>query len=386
MERGRITWPQLSMLLYLMVGATSVLALPTISAQFAKHDMWLSPIVGSVTGFFTLAVVLKLHSYYPELTLVQQAELLLGRWLGGAANVVVLLFIWHGTGLITREYGEFIVGSVLIRTPQPVVVFCFIFICAVAIRGGIEVIGRFSMLIAPVFLGFIVLIPLMLIPNLDVMQTFPVLEHGWEPVWKGSILPLIWFMEFALAGLILPFVKGSRSKWKWGMSAVALMLFTMVVTNLTCLWFFGTLSSMFTFPIFAASRYISLGDFFEHMEAIIMVLWVLSGFVQVITWYYILVIGTAQWLKLEDYRPIVFPIGLLMIIMTFWITDNMQDMIDLFMTTEPLLSATVQVVYPALLLGLAWLRQRGKGKDEGRSGGNGPEAKHGAAAAGAKGR
>lgn len=118
MERGRITWPQLSMLLYLMVGATSVLALPTISAQFAKHDMWLSPIVGSVTGFFTLAVVLKLHSYYPELTLVQQAELLLGRWLGGAANVVVLLFIWHGTGLITREYGEFIVGSVLIRTPS----------------------------------------------------------------------------------------------------------------------------------------------------------------------------------------------------------------------------------------------------------------------------
>ncbi|BFH17494.1 hypothetical protein J6TS7_49720 [Paenibacillus dendritiformis] len=264
--------------------------------------------------------------------------------------------------MITREYGEFIVGSVLIRTPHPVVVFCFIFVCAVAIRGGIEVIGRFSMLIAPVFLGFIVVVPHMLIPNLDLMQTFPVLEHGWKPIWKGSILPLTWFMEFALAGLILPFVKGNRSKWKWGKSAVALMLFTMVVTNLTCLWFFGTLTSMFTFPIFAASRYISLGDFFEHMEAIIMVLRVLSGFVQVITWYYILVIGTAQWLKLEDDRPIVFPIGLLMVIMTFWITDNMQDMIDLFMTTEPLLHGAGCLSCAAARSGLVEAEGEGPGR------------------------
>lgn len=206
MERGRITWPQLSMLLYLMVGATSVLALPTISAQFAKHDMWLSPIVGSVTGFFTLAVVLKLHSYYPELTLVQQAELLLGRWQRSGQRRRPAFHLARHRPDYARIWGIHR-WVCLDPHPQPVVVFCFIFICAVAIRGGIEVIGRFSMLIAPVFLGFIVLIPLMLIPNLDVMQTFPVMEHGWEPVWKGSILPLTWFMEFALAGLILPFVK-----------------------------------------------------------------------------------------------------------------------------------------------------------------------------------
>ncbi|WP_019419754.1 GerAB/ArcD/ProY family transporter [Paenibacillus sp. OSY-SE] len=361
MEKGRITWPQLCMLMYLAVGSTSVLIIPAITSKFAGNDLWISPIIGSSTGFLTMFLLLKLHHYYPEQTIIQYGERLLGRWIGGAANLVWLFFLWHGAGLIVREYGEFIVGSVLLRTPEFVVSICLTFVCAVAIRGGIEVLGKFSLLIAPLFAGFIFLTPVLLLPELDVRHITPVLEKGWKPVFEGAVTPLVWFMEFALIGFVIPYATGKRNKWRWTIISIVLMLVTMLVTNLTCLFLFGNLTSLFTFPIFVASRYISLGNFFEHVEAIVMVLWVMSGFVQMAVWYYALVIGTAQCFKLSDYRPLVFPIGILIIAMSFWIADSIQEMNDLFMTSEPLFSGTVQIVYPALLLLLAWWKHKRNG-------------------------
>ncbi len=358
MERGRITWPQLCMLTYLMVCATAVLVIPTVASQIAGRDAWMTSIIGSVAGFITLFIAMCLNRYYPEMTMVEYAPQLIGRWAGMIVNGVFLFFLLHNVGLIVREYGEFIVGSLLIRTPETVINTALIFVCAVAIRGGIEVIGKFALLIAPLFMILLLSIPLFLLPELSATEMFPILNNGWRLVLEGSITPATWFLGFLLIGFFLPYAIGNRSRIKWSLSPLILTLLTMVLTNLVCLFLFGPLTSMFTFPVFVASRYISLAGFFEHVEAIVVVLWVMGGFVQIAAWYYVLVLGTAQWLRLKDYRPIIFPIGVLIIAMSFWISDNLQDMVDLFMTTEPLFSATMLLLYPLLLLIIAWWKRR----------------------------
>ncbi|MCM3291106.1 spore germination protein [Paenibacillus sp. MER 180] len=358
MEQGKITWPQLCMLMYLMVCATAVLVIPTVASQIAGRDAWLTSIISSLAGFISLYVGMRLNRYFPDKTMVEYGPILIGRWAGALANGILMFYLLHGAGTILREYGEFIVGSLLLRTPEMVISTVLIFVCAVAIRGGVEVIGKFALIIAPLFMVLLLCIPLFLLPVLNGTEMFPILNNGWKPVLHGSITPATWFLEFVLIGFFLPFAIGKRSRWKWSVAPVILMLITMVVTNLLCLFLFGPLTSMFTFPVFVASRYISLADFFEHVEAIVVVLWVLGGFVQIATWYYMLVLGTAQWLKLKDYRSIIFPLGVLIIAMSFWTADNLQDMVDLFMTTEPLFAATVLLLYPLLLLIIAWWKKR----------------------------
>lgn len=358
MEQGRITWPQLGMLMYLMVGATSVLIVPSVTAKYAHQDLWMTPFIGSVVGFVAIYMALRLYRYYPNQSIIQYGEHLLGKWIGGTANLVWLFFLWQNTGVILREYGEFIVGSVLLRTPQSVVSICLIFVCALAIRGGIEVLGKFALLITPLFLGFVIFIPLLLTPEMDVLQITPVLENGWKPVLKGSILPMEWFMEYVLVSFMLPYATGQQSPWRWLSLPIILMLGTMVLLNLTCLFVFGDLTSMYTFSVFNAAKYISLGNIIEHIEAIVMVLWIMGGFVQISSWYYILVIGTAQSFHIRDYRPLVFPIGILIVAMSLWIVNDLSEMTKLFATSGAVFAAVVQICYPALLLLIAWWKHK----------------------------
>lgn len=358
MEQGRITWPQLCMLTYLMVCATAVLVIPTVAAQYAGRDAWLTPIISSVAGAVVLYIALCLNQYYPDQTMVEYAPSIIGRRAGALANGVFLFFLLHGVGIIVREYGEFLVGSLFPRTPEAIINASLIFVCAIAIRGGIEVLGKFALFIAPLFMILLLCIPLFLLPSLNVLEVLPILNHGWKPVLKASITPATWFLGFLLIGFFLPFAVGERSRIRWSTAPFILMTLTMLLTNLVCLFLFGPLTSMFTFPVFVASRYISLAGFFEHVESIVVVLWLLGGFVQIAAWYYTLVLGTAQWLKLKDYRPIIFPLGVLIVAMSFWISDNLQDLVDLFMTTEPLFSVTVLLLYPLLLLIIAWLKKR----------------------------
>ncbi|WP_307406736.1 GerAB/ArcD/ProY family transporter [Neobacillus ginsengisoli] len=48
-----------------------------------------------------------------------------------------------------REYTDFIISSFLLKTPMIVVIGSMVLVCAFAVRGGVEVLGRASQLFIP---------------------------------------------------------------------------------------------------------------------------------------------------------------------------------------------------------------------------------------------
>jgi spore germination protein KB len=59
-ERGRISYLELALIMYGTIVATAVLYIPYITAQEAKRDLWLSPIWGSLSGFLIVMIIVKL--------------------------------------------------------------------------------------------------------------------------------------------------------------------------------------------------------------------------------------------------------------------------------------------------------------------------------------
>ncbi|SHE14514.1 Spore germination protein YndE [Chlamydia abortus] len=338
---------------------------PSMMAKNAEKDLWLSAIWGSTSGFLTVYLAWKLHRLFPNQTIVQQLEQVFGRWFGKLLAGIFLFFIMHASGLIIREYGEFIVGTLLTRTPINVVMGCIVFVSAFAVHGGIELLGRFSTIVAPVFVLLILVLFLMLLPDYRVDNMLPVMENGIIPSLKGSIISHAWFMEFLLITFLFPYVHDQSKTLRRGMLAVLGMLITMIVTGFTSLLLLGNNTATFNFPVFIASRYISLADFLEHVESIVMVLWMLGGFVQISMWYYALVLGTTQCLKLTEYRPIVFPFSFILIAFSIWATPNFQKMVVHFFTTASVFSFIILIALPLLLLLAAFIRRRMTG-EEGR--------------------
>jgi spore germination protein KB len=357
-EKGKISAAQMAMMMYPTIIATAILLVPAITARHANQDMWLSPLWASLSGFLTVYIAVQLHQLYPQKTLIEYSGDILGKFLGKMVGLIFLFLYLHANGLILREYGEFVVGNFLLHTPLIFVMGSMTLVCSFAIRGGVEVIGRLAEMVVPVVIIMILIIIILLIPDMEVENMFPIMEKGMMPSLMGSIVPQSWFSEFFLIAFLLPYVADQNKGKKWGMISVAAVMLTLSFINFAVLFVLGGITAHFVYPVASAVRYISIADFIEHIEAIVAALWVVGVFLKICVFYYALVLGTAQWLNLSDYRPIIFPMGLLMLLFAVWSAPNLMELTYFLGSSFPFYMHSIQVGIPLLLLFIAKWRKR----------------------------
>ncbi|WP_342615117.1 endospore germination permease [Peribacillus frigoritolerans] len=358
MEKGRISALQMAFMIYPTIVATAILGVPSITAKYAKADLWLSPILASLIGYATVYIAYKLHKLYPKQTVIQFSEQIIGRIPGKILGFLFLFFYIPITGQILREYGEFIVDSFLVKTPISVIMASMLLLCAFIVRGGIEVLGRAAQLFVPIFIVPILLLIILLGPDFEFKNIFPILGNGIMPPIKGSIIPGGWFSEFFLIIFLLPFLADMKKGMKYGMMTVFAVMMTLVVVNLIVLFVLGSTTSTKNYPLMNVTRYISLADFFEHLESAIMAVWIVGAFVKISVFYYAAALGTAQWMNLSDYRSVVWPIGILIVEFGFWSYPSSMAVSRYDMVAFPFHGVLMQTIIPLLLLGIAMVRKR----------------------------
>ena len=103
MEKGKISALQMAIIMYPTIVATAILGIPSITAKYAKNDLWLSPIFASLIGYVTVYIAYKLHKLYPKQTVIQFSEQIMGRFAGKIIGLLFLFFYIQTTGQITRD-------------------------------------------------------------------------------------------------------------------------------------------------------------------------------------------------------------------------------------------------------------------------------------------
>lgn len=343
---------------YLLIGATAILIVPSITAKYAGRDMWLSPIFSSMSGFIVVWLAWKLNQLFPEESIIGSSEAILGRTLGKIFSFLFLFFLLHTFGTIALEHGIFIVKAFLFKTPIVVVIGSILLVCGLAVRGGIEVIARCTQIFLPMIILFSVFMASLTIPDFNLKNILPVMENGIMPAMKGSVVPHVWFVEFFFISFLFPVLNRRGKILRGGIMPVLILMVTMVASNLFCLFVLGDVTAKFPFPVYTVGRYISMAEFIQNLDGIIMAIWIGGGFIQLSVWYYTLVVGTARWLNLSDYRPLVFPIGFLTLIFSIWDIRSFQRLVSFFSTSVIPFSFTFCMLYPLLLLCVAVVRKK----------------------------
>jgi len=338
--------------------ATGVLSIPSIAGRFARHDMWMTPIIGSVIGFITVFIVWKLHQLYPKMTPIQYSEKILGKAGGKLFSFLIVFFYIHNTGIVIRQYSDFITGNVLQQTPSIIFSITILFVSALAVRGGIEVIARSAVICTTIFM-ITSLALLLLIKDLELGYMLPLLENGWLPVLKGSFIHNAWFSEFFLLAFIFPFVHHSGKKGlKSGMKTCLYVMLILFYVHFFVLTMLGVSSVNQFYPVYSIVRAIRVFGFFENFEVIITASWVLGNFVKVSVFLFVASLGLAQLLNLSDYRLIVFPLSLLLLLFSYWDIPNIVVLTDYMTKIQPFYFVSVQTVLPLVLLLIALARKK----------------------------
>lgn len=357
-DKGKISARQMGKMIYLAITPTAILTAPGISFHFARQDLWLSP-VWAVSGAIAVLLALGLHRLQPGCGVIRACRNIAGRIPGRALGGVLWLFYLYISGIVLREYGEFVVGAFLSDTPLIFVLGSLVLVCALAVRGGVEIVGRFAELFLPAFLLLFLLIVLLIIPDLQITNMMPILGDGILPSVKGALVLQIWFGELSIAWFLLPFVSDRENAPKSLWITFGAIILTLLLSNWVTLLLLGELTGGYSFPFLILARYIDLAEFFTHLEALFMAIWVLGAFVKVCVFFYITVIGAAEWMGLEDYRPIVFPFALLLTLFGVWVAANYQEMTHAITTSLIPLSLTMFIVVPALIYFIGRVRRIG---------------------------
>jgi len=319
--------------------------------------MWMTPFFGSITGFLTVYIVWKLHQLYPQMTPIQYSEKILGKYFGRIFSFFIVVFYLHNTGLILREYTDFVTSNVMFETPGVVNSICILVVCAIAVRGGLEVIARASVVCTTLFIGGAVVL-VFVIKEVDVSYMLPVLENGFIPVIKGGIVQNAWFSEFFLLAFLYPFVSNSKKGLKSGMKASLFVLFMFFIVNFFVLTLLGVSCVNQFYPVYSVVRGIRVLDFFENFEVLITAAWVLGNFVKITTFLYVGSLGLAQVLRLSDYRLLVFPLSILIVFFSYWDVPNIVVLVDYMTRIQPFYFILVQTLIPFLMLLIALVRKK----------------------------
>ncbi|HLR79935.1 MAG TPA: endospore germination permease [Bacillota bacterium] len=366
MDKQKISTLQLGMLMFPTIMITAVLLVPAVTSEKAGRDMWLSLLWGSISGVIAVFIAWKLHQQFKEKTIIQYSTNIVGRIPGKIIGLIYLLFYLHINSLTIIQYSHFVVGYFLNETPIIVMITALVVVCAIAVRSGVEVMGRSSQFFSPLIFIFIIFLFLLLIPELEYKHILPIMEDGIKPSIQGAAVPFAWFSHFFAISFFLPHLSSKSKGLTSNLLTVLFVLLALMMTNLFALMLFGQSTSSYSYPVWSATRYISVGGFLEHIEALIMAVWVAGVFVKVTVLYYILVSGTAQWFEVKNYKPLVFPLGFTLIVASIMSFPTLEEMAAFIESVIPYYLPTIELALPFTLLVIAYIKTRftrGKGVD-----------------------
>ncbi|GIP17949.1 germination protein [Paenibacillus montaniterrae] len=368
-EKGKISALQMGILMYHAILATGILFIPASVYDAAKQDIWLSPIWASPVGFLCIFIAYKLNKLYPEDTIIQYSQRILGTFLGKTLGLILLLMLVTSLSVMFWQYGEFVVSEFLPHTPKFVIIGMMILLCASAVHGGLEVVGRLAGMVFPIFFLLFLVIIVLLLPDIEIKRMLPIMENGMMPSLKGSLVLYTWFAQFGIVYFFLPFLTNREKAMKFGMLSVLVVMLTLVLTNIVVIWIFGNVTENFNAPFMSASRYISIAEFLSHLESLVMAIWIAGTFIKLCAFYYTVVLGTAEWLNLSDYRPLVLPLGLVIGVFSLKAFLNSSEAAEHFeIVSKGFMDTLVYgLAIPMLLLLAAYIRKlivRHKGESE----------------------
>ncbi|MEO3944036.1 endospore germination permease [Gorillibacterium sp. CAU 1737] len=358
MNRGTLSTVQLMVMMYFTIVTTAILVVPANTAAAAGTDMWFSPLWALPSGLLSFYAAYRTHCYFPGLTPVQYFPKIMGKFMGKLVGIPYLLILFFMCSLVAREYSEFITGPFLDQTPILVVTGTVMAVCAYAIYKGPVVLGRMSLLFIFPFVGLLLLAVILLYPVMEPRNALPMLEFGIMPSIRASYVAQGWLAEFAFVSNFLPMLPTNSKPLKPMVGSILMVIITLIVVNTLSLFLFSVLNKELNFPFLVALRFISYANFFEHLEAAGMVIWVSTLIVKLSVFYYIVVTNVSDWFGMKDYRPLIVPLGGIVLVTSIFMVPNQETLARVLATAVPFLFLVFFLAVPTLVWWFVALRSR----------------------------
>ncbi|MDA8229156.1 MAG: endospore germination permease [Desulfitobacterium hafniense] len=327
-EKVKITCKQIILIIMISRGILPITYFPGFVDPPGNQDVWIATLLGyPVMLFFSIPLYL-LWKRFPNETIFQYSRTIFGK-AGKLIGILYILFLIHFTAINLSQLSMFLTTATMPETPLLFFLISMLLASAYVVRNGLEVLARLSELIGPILLIAVTMIVVLVAKEMDFKALLPMLEKGFTPLLFEGFVITQRTVEILGLAILLPFLNESNPKNAKKVFELSLILcsYFMLLTSIAIVTTFGVgVGKTLTFPFYNVVRIIAVADFIERIDAIHIALWVLGGIIKVAFYYYLVVLGISQLLNLQAYKPIVLPVGTIIVPLSVIVGENIVEL------------------------------------------------------------
>ncbi|WP_136354723.1 GerAB/ArcD/ProY family transporter [Metabacillus sediminilitoris] len=361
MQKQNISALQLFYIIFgFELGTTMIIG---IGAE-AKQDAWLVILISMLTGMILMGVYTQLSVYYPDDTLVQMIPKIIGKYLSYPLIIIYILHFIYSAARACRDFGVLIVSTILVDTPLVVIIGSFMVLMMYCLRGGLETFGRMGEVILPIYILATVVVWFLIFSTgqFNIKNLTPVLGYGLKPILK-EVFPVTINFPFGEAFIIMmffPFLNNRKNVRKVGMAVIlitGLLLTANIVITLSVLG--PGIYKKDLFPLLTATRLVSIADFLERFDALIILMMVVGVFFKIGGWAFGAAVAISQLLKINDMKSVLLALGTIITPLSLLIASNFTRHLELGLEYfVPYFHVPLQIIFPIILLFIAFIRKK----------------------------
>jgi spore germination protein KB len=361
MKQGKVNALQL---IYVIVGFQIGNTLVYGLGGGAKQDSWLVIIVAMLGGFILMFVYSKLSAYYPEDTLLQMIPKIIGKFLAYPFILIYISYFTYLAAKACRDFAEILAATILVKTPMVIVIGSFVALMIYCFRGGVETFGRMGEAVLPVYIMSMVLIWVLLltVEGFNVNNISPIIGNGVQPILK-EVFPTVLTFPFGESIIIMmffPFLNSKRSVRKIGMAVIFITGILMTINLILVLSVLGPeIYGQQFFPLLSATRMVTIADFLERFDALVILMMVAGVFFKIGGWLFGAAMGISHLFKLKQTTSVFLGLGTIITPLSLLTASNQikYNEIGLEFVTK-YVHIPLQIAFPILLLSIAFIRKK----------------------------
>ncbi|PLS02416.1 GerAB/ArcD/ProY family transporter [Neobacillus cucumis] len=352
-------------LFYLMTGYVLGTAIILGLGAEVKQDAWLFILIGIVGGLVLMAVFSQLSTYYPGDTLVQMLPKIIGKYLSYPVGLLYIFHFTYSAARACRELGDLIVTTILSETPIIVVIGSFMVLMIYCLRGGVETLGRMAEIVFPIYIFALILIWILLfsITEFNLKNLTPILGNGLKPLLKSAIPTAINFPfgETMVILMLFPFLNKNGRQRKIGMLSILVGGLLLIVNSIMMISVLGPeIYSRDLFTLLAATQMVSIADFLERFDALVILMMVTGVFFKMGGFTLGAAVGISQLFKLKQTRSVVLALGTIIPPLSLISASSYVEHLEFgFKFYVPYVHTILQIIIPVILLFIAFIKKKG---------------------------
>jgi spore germination protein len=264
----------------LIIGV-GILTLPRSIAQATQSsDGWISIMAAGIVAMGCAWTAAKLTTKFHNRTYLEFAAFVGGKPTGYAIAIFYLFYYCSFTAYISRSVAELAKQFLFERTPLEVISVSFVLVVVFAVSGSRVGLVRLTV----IFLPFVVVVTgifLLLGTNLfEFSKLLPLFNASWSNLLEGSKESVFSFLGFEV---VLFYAGLMRQPSKAPKMAIFAVLIATILYVFVYIFSIGVFSFEVTenimYPTIELAREVSVpGEFFERLESLFLIFWLVSAF------------------------------------------------------------------------------------------------------------